>query len=133
MQVLNFQPSERSEGMNRLVKQSIAAAATLMLASAAHASLVTYEFTGNLTIGPMGELAVPQAFSGLVSLTGKIFCPMRGMVGKLPSPMPMMARPSESSDSDANVAAASEGCLVKVFMMPEATFSLVVESAIDDR
>jgi hypothetical protein len=53
--------------MNRLVKQSIAAAATLMLASAAHASLVTYEFTGNLTIGPMGDLAVPQAFSGLVS------------------------------------------------------------------
>jgi hypothetical protein len=53
--------------MNRLVKQSVAAAATLMLASAAHASLVTYEFTGTLTIGPMGDLAVPQAFSGLVS------------------------------------------------------------------
>ncbi|HEY7641453.1 MAG TPA: hypothetical protein VH814_17125 [Steroidobacteraceae bacterium] len=53
--------------MNRLVKQSVAAAATLMLASAAHASLVTYEFTGTLTIGPMGDLAVPQDFSGHVS------------------------------------------------------------------
>ena len=53
--------------MNRLVKQSVAAAVTLMLASAAHASLVTYEFTGTLTIGPMGDLAVQEAFSGLVS------------------------------------------------------------------
>jgi MYXO-CTERM domain-containing protein len=53
--------------MKRLVKQSVAAAATLMLASAAHASLVTYEFTGSLTIGPMGDLAVPEAFSGHVS------------------------------------------------------------------
>jgi len=50
-----------------LVKRSVAAVATLMLASAAHASLVTYEFTGNLTIGPMGDLAVPEAFSGRVS------------------------------------------------------------------
>jgi len=53
--------------MNRLLKQSVAAAATLMLASAAHASLVTYDFTGTLTIGPMGDLKVPEAFSGHVS------------------------------------------------------------------
>src|ERR1044072_6093465 len=53
--------------MNRLLKQSVAAAATLMLASAAHASLVTYDFSGMLTIGPMGDLAVPEAFSGHVS------------------------------------------------------------------
>jgi hypothetical protein len=53
--------------MNRLLKQSVAAAATLMLASTAHASLVTYDFTGMLTIGPMGDLAVPEAFSGHVS------------------------------------------------------------------
>ena len=53
--------------MNRLLKQSVAAAATLMLASAAHASLVTFDFTGTLTIGPMGDLAVPEAFSGHVS------------------------------------------------------------------
>src|SRR5262249_54529499 len=53
--------------MNRLVKQSVAAAAILMLASAAHANLVTYEFTGNLTIGPMGDLAEWQPFSGQVS------------------------------------------------------------------
>src|SRR4026207_2246505 len=67
MQVPVIQPSQGSDRMNRLVKQSFAAAATLMLASAAHASLVTYEFTGTLTIGPMGDLAVPEAFSGLVS------------------------------------------------------------------
>jgi hypothetical protein len=53
--------------MNRLLKQSVAAAATLLLANAAHASLVTYEFSGILTIGPMGDLAVPQDFSGRVS------------------------------------------------------------------
>ena len=53
--------------MNRLLKRSVAAAATLLLASAAHASLVTYEFSGILTIGPMGDLAVPQDFSGHVS------------------------------------------------------------------
>jgi hypothetical protein len=53
--------------MHRLVKQSAAAAATLLLASAAHASLVTYEFTGILSIGPMGDLADPEAFSGHVS------------------------------------------------------------------
>lgn len=53
--------------MNRLIKQSVAAAATLMLASAAHANIVTYDFTGMLTIGPMGDLAVPQAFSGHVT------------------------------------------------------------------
>jgi hypothetical protein len=53
--------------MHRLLKQSVAAAATLILASAAHASLVTYDFTGTLTIGPMGDLAVPEAFSGHVS------------------------------------------------------------------
>jgi hypothetical protein len=53
--------------MNRLVKQSVAAAATLMLASAAHANLVTYEFSGRLTIGPMGDLAEQEAFSGYVS------------------------------------------------------------------
>lgn len=53
--------------MNRLVKQSVAAAATLLLASAAHASLVTYEFTGILSIGPLGDLADPQAFSGHIS------------------------------------------------------------------
>jgi hypothetical protein len=58
--------------MNRLVKQSIAAAATLLLASAAHASLVTYEFTGTLSIGPMGDLAVPEAFSGLVSFHDRL-------------------------------------------------------------
>jgi PEP-CTERM motif-containing protein len=62
--------SDRAQGvmeMNRLVKQSLAAAATLMLASAAHANLVTYEFTGNLNIGPLGELAEWQPFSGYVS------------------------------------------------------------------
>jgi PEP-CTERM motif-containing protein len=53
--------------MNRLLQQWVAAAATLMLASAAHASLVTYEFSGILSIGPMGDLAVPQDFSGHVS------------------------------------------------------------------
>jgi hypothetical protein len=50
-----------------LVKRSVAAAATLMLASAAHASLVTYEFAGNLPLGPLGDLPVPEAFSGRVS------------------------------------------------------------------
>ena len=53
--------------MKRLLKQSVAAAATLMLAGAAHANLITYEFTGRLTIGPMGDLATEQAFSGFVS------------------------------------------------------------------
>src|SRR4051794_5226597 len=64
---LFFQPSAGSDGMNRLIKQSVVAAATLLLAGAAHASLVTYEFTGILSIGPMGDLAVPEAFSGHVS------------------------------------------------------------------
>ena len=58
--------------MNRLFKQSVAAAATLMLASTAHASFVTYEFTGNLTIGPMGDLAVPEAFSGHISFHDRL-------------------------------------------------------------
>jgi hypothetical protein len=53
--------------MNRFLKQGIAVVATSMLAGAAHASLVTYEFTGTLSIGPMGDLAVPEAFSGHVS------------------------------------------------------------------
>ena len=67
MQAHISQSNEWGDGMNRLVKQCVAAAATAMLASTAHASLVTYEFTGNLTIGPMGDLAVPEAFSGSVS------------------------------------------------------------------
>jgi hypothetical protein len=67
MQVHIFQPDEWSDRMNRLVKQSIAAAASLLLASAAHASLVTYEFTGVFNIGPMGDLPEVEAFSGSVS------------------------------------------------------------------
>jgi hypothetical protein len=58
--------------VNRLIKQSVAAAATLMLASVAHADIVTYEFTGSLTIGPMGDLAVPQSFSGHISFNDTV-------------------------------------------------------------
>ena len=70
--------------------------------------------------------------SGLVSATGKRLWPIRGMVGKLPSPSPRMVRPPDSSESVANVDAVVTGCLVKVLVTPDATRILEVEAAMEE-
>jgi hypothetical protein len=58
---------------------------------------------------------------------------MRGIVGKLPRPTPMIVLPPESSESDAKVVAAVTGWRVNVLIAPEATRSLDVRKEIAER